>query len=284
MSVISVFQAHAPQIVFHLAAQSLVRRSVEQPIETFAINIMGTAHVLDAAKRTPTVRAVVNVTSDKCYQNPETSRPFREGDPLGGRDPYSASKACSEIITAAWRESVKGQQCPSIATARAGNVIGGGDNAADRIVPDIVRAIAAKRPVALRNPSAMRPWQHVLEPLSGYLMLARTLYEDAARGEGAWNFGPDRKQIVEVRELARRLIGRFGAGDIIEAQGCNGVHEAQNLVLNSSKAKLGLGWEPIMSLDRAIDLTVDWYKRSAIGEDPISLTEEQIVQFEMGAS
>ena len=281
-AVIAAVQAHAPQIVFHLAAQSLVRRSVEWPLETFATNIMGTAHVLDAAMRTPAVRAVVNVTSDKCYENQEKSRPFREGDPLGGHDPYSASKACSEIITAAWRESVKGQRSLSVATARAGNVIGGGDNAADRIVPDIVRAIAAKRPVTLRNPSAMRPWQHVLEPLLGYLMLARTLCEDAARGEGAWNFGPDSKQVIEVRELARRLIVRFGAGDIIEAQDREGTHEAQNLFLDSSKAKHGLGWEPTMSLDRAIDLTVDWYKRSAVGENQISLTEEQIAQFEMG--
>jgi CDP-glucose 4,6-dehydratase len=273
-------RAEAPEIVFHLAAQSLVRRSVEDPLGTFATNVMGTAHLLDAACRNARTQVVLNVTSDKCYLNPGPSRAFVESDALGGRDPYSASKACSEIVTMAWSASLRNAGKPALATARAGNVIGGGDDAADRIVPDIVRAITTSQPVVLRNPGATRPWQHVLDPLAGYLALAHALYEDAPRHEGAWNFGPDTGEVINVRELARRVIDRFGRGSIIETPGQNGPQEAQSLALDVSKAKRVLGWKPMINLDRAVDMTVDWYCRVIERrEDPVLVTNEQIAIF-----
>lgn len=186
----SAFREYNPEIVFHLAAQSLVGRSGEDPIGTFSVNVMGTVHVLNAACQTPETRVVVNVTSDKCYANPGPARPFREDDPLGGKDPYSTSKACSELVTSSWRQSLRHGIRPALATARAGNVIGGGDWAPRRIMPDIVRALASGQPVSLRHPSATRPWQHVLDPLYGYLLLARALYEEPSRYEGPWNSAP----------------------------------------------------------------------------------------------
>ena len=189
-AVARAFREHTPEIVFHLAAQALVGRSGTDPIGTFAVNVMGTVHVLDAACRTPATRVVVNVTSDKCYSNSGATRPFREDDPLGGKDPYSTSKACSELVTASWRQSLRRGIWPALATVRAGNVIGGGDWAPHRLVPDIVRAIASSLPVSLRHPSAIRPWQHVLDPLCGYLLLAQALYDEPSRYEGPWNRTP----------------------------------------------------------------------------------------------
>lgn len=267
---------HSPEIVFHLAAQSLVTRSSEDPTGTFATNVMGTVHVLEAACRTQQTRVVVNVTSDKCYANPGPARPFREDDPLGGKDAYSASKACSEIVTAAWRQSLRSGDAPAIATVRAGNVIGGGDYASNRIVPDIVRAIMSNQPVVLRHPSSTRPWQHVLEPLYGYLLLAQALHDDL-KYEGAWNFGPDPSEVRQVRRLACRIFECWGKGSALEAQGASGVHEASDLKLDSSKSKRQLNWHPTIGVDDAVDLTVDWYRRVLErGEDPIAVTEWQI--------
>ncbi len=273
--------AHRPEIVIHLAAQSLVGRSGDDPIGTFAVNVMGTAHVLDAACGTAATRAVLNVTSDKCYANAGRKLPFREDDPLGGNDPYSASKACSELVTAAWRRSLRHGRLPALATARAGNVIGGGDWAPRRIVPDIVRALAAGQPVKLRHPAATRPWQHVLDPLHGYLLLARALHGEPERYEGPWNFGPDPRRTTEVRELARLVHARWGRGSAGEEQGEAGVPEAETLALDSAKAARELGWRPALAIDRTIELTVDWYRRVIEhGDDAIRASEAQIAEFE----
>ena len=281
----SAFREYKPEIVFHLAAQSLVGRSGEDPIGTFSVNVMGTAHVLNAACQTPETRVLVNVTSDKCYANPGPARPFCEDDPLGGKDPYSTSKACSELVTSSWRQSLRRGVWPALATARAGNVIGGGDWAPMRIMPDIVRALTSGQAVSLRHPSATRPWQHVLDPLYGYLLLARALYEEPSRYEGPWNFGPDPSEVIEVRELVRRVHRHWGKGSWIEAAEPMGIAELEMLALNSSKSERALGWRPAFGIGRAIDLTVDWYRRVIDhGEDPFRVTEEQIaalcVQYE----
>lgn len=280
-AVTEAMRAYAPEIVFHLAAQSLVGRSGEDPVGTLAVNVMGTVHVLEAACRTRETRVVLNVTSDKCYANSGLGRPFHEGDRLGGKDPYSASKACSEIVTTAWRESIRQNKVPALATVRAGNVIGGGDWARGRIVPDIVRARTSNKPVLLRHPSAKRPWQHVLDPLRGYLDLARLLYDYPSRYEGAWNFGPDPSQATEVRELARRMLKRWGNGSMVEAPDPSGLPDAASLKLDSSKSKRRLGWRPVFDLDSAIDFTVDWYRRVLeFRENPINVSEEQLAAYD----
>jgi CDP-glucose 4,6-dehydratase len=259
--------SRAPEIVFHLAAQPLVLRSHRAPAETFEINVMGTAHLLDAVRAVPGVRAVVAVTSDKCYDNLERGTPFREGDPLGGRDPYSASKACAELVAAAYRASFfsTGGPVAAVATARAGNVFGGGDLAEDRLIPDAVRALRAGRPLIVRNPKSVRPWQHVLEPLSGYLMLAERLAREGAAWAEAWNFGPDRADAVPVADLADRLIRRWGSGRWEAggpaAEGAAPV-EAGVLILDSAKARERLGWRPRLPLDEAVAWTVEWYREA----------------------
>jgi CDP-glucose 4,6-dehydratase len=276
-----VLEASGPEIVFHLAAQSLVRRSYRDPVETYATNVMGTAHVLEASRRCASVRAVLVVTSDKCYENRGWRRGYREDDALGGHDPYSSSKGCAEMLTSAYRRSFFHDSGPAIASARAGNVIGGGDWAEDRLVPDIVRAAVAGARVTLRNPGAVRPWQHVLDPLRGYLMLGRALLEEGRTFAEAWNFGPSAGDALSVRDLAARFEAAWDRVDTEEAESPSGPHEAGFLTLDNSKARTRLGWEPRFDVGAAVAATVDWYRR--FHEDPraaAALVREQIHEVE----
>ena len=267
-----------PEIVFHLAAQPLVRRSYAEPLYTFETNVMGTANLLEAVRGCEAARVVVNITTDKVYENPETGRPFAEDEPLGGHDPYSASKACSEIVSAAYRRSFFAGNAggPALATARAGNVIGGGDWSEDRIVPDIVRALEVGEPVKVRNPDAVRPWQHVLEPLAGYLTLAEALWRDGRERAGAYNFGPEPDDVHPVRDLVDRSIEAWGAGSW-EVLGAGGQpHEAGLLSLTIDKARDELGWRPLWGFETTVERTVSWYRRVASGEDPETVTFEDL--------
>lgn len=253
-----------PEIVFHLAAQALVLTGYEKPVLTFETNIMGTANILEACRNTPSVKRIVIVTTDKVYENKETMTGYRETDPLGGYDPYSASKAAAEIVTQSYRlsftQSTNQSITQSVATARAGNVIGGGDWAEYRLVPDCIRALEAYKPVIIRNPDALRPWQHVLEPLSGYMLLALKMAEGPQKYSGAWNFGPDIKDFATVKDLADLLISLYGAGRWEANDESKKLHEAGLLRLDITKAKDILGWKPLLGFREAIQWTVDWYK------------------------
>ena len=259
------FLASEPEIVFHMAAQPLVRLSYSEPVETLATNIMGTVHVLDAIRRAPSVRAVVVVTSDKCYANRGWVWGYREDEAMGGHDPYSASKGCAELVAAAYQSSflgVNGSRA-TIASARAGNVIGGGDWAADRLVPDAIRALVAGEALVVRNPGATRPWQHVLEPLSGYLALAEKVFEGQREWEGGWNFGPWDEDAVPVSEIASLITEAWGSGAAWKAMpDPNAPHEAPYLKLDSSKARQRLGWRPRLRIAQALQWTVEWYRRA----------------------
>ena len=273
-------QEFQPDIVFHLAAQSLVRASYADPVGTYATNVMGTVHVLEATRQVPSVRAIVNVTSDKCYQNLETGQAYREGDPMGGHDPYSSSKGCAELVTTAYRDSFLARAGgAALASARAGNVIGGGDWALDRVVPDTVRAALAGAPVRIRNPNAVRPWQHVLEPLWGYLQLAERLWAEPRRFAEGWNFGPDESEAVPVKVVVSTLVRLWGPPAAWTAD--DGAHpqEANFLRLDSSKARRELGWRPRLGLERALEWTVQWYKHQAQGADARVLAVEQIGRY-----
>jgi CDP-glucose 4,6-dehydratase len=280
--------AHQPEIVFHLAAQPLVRQSYAQPVETFAANVMGTVHLLEAARQTESVRAVVAVTSDKCYENKEWLWGYREGEPMGGHDPYSASKGCAELVAAAYRRSYfAGAGCRAgIATARAGNVIGGGDWALDRVVPDAVRALTQGLPFVARRPASVRPWQHVLEPLRGYLTLAERLCSEPHEYGEAWNFGPRDEDAVPVADLLERFVGHWGSGRWQAEPALNGPHEAKLLRLDSAKAHHRLGWHLALELDEAIQMTADWYRQVCGGApafDVRELTCQQIEHYETKA-
>jgi CDP-glucose 4,6-dehydratase len=246
-----------------MAAQSLVRESYLAPVDTYSTNVMGTIYLLEAVRHCPTVRAVLNVTSDKCYENRELDHSFCEDAPLGGYDPYSSSKACSEILTAAWRSSYFNPQSYSehkvaIATARAGNVIGGGDWASNRLIPDIIRSILVVEPVRIRNPHAIRPWQHVLEPLSGYLLLAQKLYEHGPYFAGGWNFGPPDEDVRSVEWIVKRLCEQWGNGASYEIDKGEHPHEAHYLKLDCSKAGELLGWYPRWNLNKALTSILEW--------------------------
>jgi CDP-glucose 4,6-dehydratase len=261
-----------PQVVFHLAAQPLVRAAYADPLGTYATNVMGTAHVLEAARKCPSIEAIVVVTTDKCYESEEWPWPYRESDRLGGRDPYSSSKACAELVSTAYARSFftakDGSPLPAIATARAGNVIGGGDWQEDRLLPDIVRSVTGATPLLLRDPSAVRPWQHVLEPLRGYLMLAERLCgEDASRFVGAWNFGPGERDARTVGEVAERFLRAWDAATSWQVDRSPRSHESHLLRLDSSKARMSLGWAPAFDLEQALERTAEWYKRHQSGED-----------------
>jgi CDP-glucose 4,6-dehydratase len=259
-------QAAQPEVVLHLAAQSLVRRSYAQPADTYAINVTGTVNLLDAVRQCPTVRAVVIVTSDKCYENREVERGYVEADPLGGFDPYSSSKACAEIVTASYRRSFfSGPVAAAIASVRAGNVIGGGDWAQDRLVPDLVRAFQSGRPALLRNPEATRPWQHVLDPLAGYLVLADRLLREGGRFARAWNFGPDQAGVASVGELAAMACQAWGPEARWERDSGAQPHEARMLTLDAGLARRELGWAPRLALQPAVQATVSWYRKQAAG-------------------
>ena len=271
------------EVVFHLAAQALVRRSYVDPVGTYAANVMGTAHVLDAARRASGLRAIVVVTSDKCYENREWCWPYREDEAIGGHDPYSSSKGCAELVTAAWRRSFFSSddvQSVGLASARAGNVIGGGDWAEDRLVPDCMRAFASGRPVVLRRPAAVRPWQHVLEPLSGYLSLAERLSSEPRSFGEAWNFGPAIDDARPVAWVVDRLSTFWGDGARWEPDSGPHPHEAGVLQVDASKARARLGWTPRLSLEESLRWTVEWYKRLGAGEDAAALTLAQIERFE----
>jgi len=258
-----VFRAVQPEVVMHLAAQPLVRLGYEKPAETFHVNVGGTVNVLDAVRQCSSVRAVVVVTSDKCYENHEWDFAYRENDALGGHDPYSASKGATEIVAASYRRSFFEHSGVALATARAGNVIGGGDWGRDRLVPDCVRALVAGKPVEVRNPASYRPWQHVLEPVHGYLTLAAALVSGAAVRE-AFNFGPHETERITVAELARIAVSTWeGAGEIKLGDG-TGVHEAKALSLSSEKAAHRLGWRPVLSSREAVTWTMDWYRAWAL--------------------
>jgi CDP-glucose 4,6-dehydratase len=269
-----------PEIVLHLAAQALVRRSYANPCDTFATNVLGTAHLLDAVRHTPTVRAVVVVTTDKVYENLEMARPFVESDQLGGHDPYSASKACTEILTVSFRrsffQSVGG---PTVATARAGNVIGGGDCSPFRVVGDLVEAFETGKPVALRYPQAVRPWQHVLDPVAGYLMLAQAMVTDPHRVPPTLNFGPDAQSFRSVSELVQAFTSRWGGRPGWRLDTGEHPHEAQFLTLDAALAHELLDWRPLLSFDEAVTWTADWYRALWNSEDIGGITRRQIGLF-----
>lgn len=271
----------APEVAFHLAAQPLVRRSYGEPTETFATNVMGTIHLLQALRQVPTLRAVVVVTSDKAYVNREWVWAYREDEALGGHDPYSASKACTEIVAASWRNAFfHAPTAAAIATARAGNVIGGGDWAEDRLLPDITRAARTGRPITLRNPGAIRPWQHVLEPLAGYLMLAeRLLRQDGKRFAEAWNFGPPDSDAIPVKEVAAQAVAAWGQGIRFVLGDAVGPHESTFLKVDASKARARLGWQPRLPIAEAIRWTISWYARHDRGESARSLVLEQLTNY-----
>lgn len=275
----SVMQKFKPEFVFHLAAQALVRVSYDEPKSTFDTNVGGSVNVLEAVRNTPSVRSLVYITSDKCYRNNEWVWGYREHDTLGGRDPYSASKAAAEIVFDAYRQSYFAPRVLGAASVRAGNVIGGGDWSEDRIVPDCLRALRARQPIVLRNPDATRPWQHVLEPLGGYLMLAARLYKEPRQFSGAWNFGPASDAAHTVGELAQRIVQTWGSGKITVRRPRNAPHEASLLHLNCDKARFELGWKAAWNFEKTVDETVRWYRDVMGGADVRALGRDQIMRY-----
>lgn len=283
-----VFEKFQPEIVFHMAAQSLVRYSYASPIETYATNVMGTVHLLEAARQTKGVRAIINVTSDKCYENREWLWGYRENEAMGGYDPYSSSKGCAELVTAAYRNSYfHPEKCKThgvaVASARAGNVIGGGDWAEDRLIPDIMRAITQGKPVNIRNPHAIRPWQHVLEPLSGYLLLAQKLYDEKVAYAEGWNFGPNDEDAKPVQWIVERLTKSWGEGASWVLDEGGHPHEAHYLKLDCTKAKARLNWHPRWSLMQTLEKIIEWHKHAQKGVEMRSKTLDQITEFTKGA-
>ena len=262
-----------PDIVIHMAAQPLVRYSYSKPVETYATNVMGTVHVLEASRDNQNIRAILNVTSDKCYDNKEIDRGYKEDEPMGGFDPYSNSKGCAELVSMAYRNSFFNvanykEHGVALATGRAGNVIGGGDWAADRLIPDFMRAIQAKQKVSIRNPYAIRPWQHVLEPLQGYLMLCQKLFEEGPHFSESFNFGPDEKDAKNVEWIAGHLVKTWGEGAAYEiASNASSLHEAHFLKLDCTKARTQLSWQPKWNTNKALDEICAWHKAHINGED-----------------
>jgi CDP-glucose 4,6-dehydratase len=280
----AVMEEARPQVVFHLAAQSLVRASYRDPLYTYSTNVMGTVNILEAVRQVGDVKVLVNITSDKCYQNREQFGSYRESDPMGGSDPYSSSKGCAELVTAAYRDSFfneapKGRQVVAVASARAGNVLGGGDWAEDRLIPDSIRALSRRVPVAIRNLNAIRPWQHVLEPLRGYLVLAEKLWSHGAAFTGGWNFGPSDTNAKPVSWVVERLVKLWGPGASLIPQTWEHPHEANYLKLDSSKANARLGWACRLDMDDTLEWVVHWYQSFSAGEDPVELTLSQIARY-----
>jgi len=277
----SVIQEYQPDIVFHMAAQPLVRYSYAHPLETYEVNMMGTAYLLDALREVSSVKATVIITTDKCYENQERFEGYTENEPMGGYDPYSSSKGCAELITSAYRRSffnVEG--CSNaIASARAGNVIGGGDWSEDRLIPDAIRAFEAKHALVIRNPLATRPWQHVLEPLSGYLLLAQSLYENGQSFASAWNFGPDDVDTRPVQEVIDLFILLWGQGASWRQDPSAQPHEAQLLSLNCAKAKTQLKWRPRWHLELALEKIVNWHHALSKGADMRAITQKDIKSY-----
>jgi len=283
----AVFAEHQPEIVIHMAAQALVRYSYVEPVETYSTNVMGTVNLLEAVRGAGSVKAVVNVTSDKCYENKEWAWGYRENEPMGGFDPYSNSKGCAELVASAYRNSFFNsdtyqQHGVALASARAGNVIGGGDWAEDRLIPDIMRAISGNDPVSIRNPHAIRPWQHVLEPLSGYLLLAQKLYEAGTAYAEGWNFGPNDEDAKPVQWIVERLTQSWGEGSSWILDGGDHPHEAHYLKLDCSKAKAQLDWQPRWHLNATLDKIVEWQKNYLRGADMRAVTLAQIDTYLQG--
>ena len=279
----TVFEQYKPEIVFHLAAQSVVGISYDIPIETYEINVMGTINVLECIKDSSSCEIGIMITSDKCYENEEKLWGYRETDPMGGYDPYSSSKAAAEIAISAWRRSYFNPSRHSVhgkavASARAGNVIGGGDWTCDRIIPDCMRAIEENRTIEIRNPKATRPWQHVLDPTAGYLLLAQRLAENPAKYSGGWNFGPEQGYMLSVWEIATRLIACYGKGSLEAVTQIDSQHEALLLSLDSTKARIELNWKPLLDIEDSIELTVDWYKKYAY-ENMYEICAAQLNEF-----
>lgn len=268
-----------PEVVFHLAAQPLVRYSYQEPVDTYTTNVIGTINLLEAVRHCGTARSIVNITTDKCYENREWVWPYRENEALGGYDPYSSSKACAEIVSTAWRRSFLAEAGIHLATARAGNVIGGGDWARDRLLPDFLRALNANQPLTIRSPKATRPWQHVLEPLSGYLRLAEALYEQGGSYAEAWNFGPDDRDSRPVEWICEYLCNQV-EGATWQCDTAHQPHEANALKLDSSKAKNLLGWQPRWSLEQALSMTLSWHNAWRNNEDMAESSIRQIQQYE----
>ncbi len=273
---------HRPEVVLHLAAQAIVRASYDDPIETYSTNVMGTVNLLEAVRREPGARAVVVVTSDKCYDNLEIERGYVEGDALGGRDPYSNSKGCAELVTRAYRDSFLADGSPpvAVASARAGNVVGGGDWGRDRLVPDIMRSFLERRPLHIRNPQAVRPWQHVLDPVGGYLSLAERLCQDGAAYAEAWNFGPsDEEPALPVGKLVERMLEHWDEPIAAELDPGPHPHEHHLLRLDPAKARHKLGWSARLSVPETLDWIVEWYRAYRDGGDMKAVTEAQIERY-----
>lgn len=279
-----IFIKYQPEIVFHLAAQPLVRLSYDIPVETYETNVMGTINIMEAIRSTDSVKVGVMITTDKCYENKEHIWGYRENEPMGGYDPYSSSKGAAEIAISSWRRSFFNpadygdKHHVSLASVRAGNVIGGGDWALDRIIPDCIKAIEVGEPILIRNKNAVRPWQHVLEPLSGYMLLARKMWEEPTKYSEGWNFGPRAESISTVWDVASKIIASYGKGELKDMSNPNAVHEANLLMLDISKAKFKLGWEPRMNIDQCVTLVADWYKRYKT-ENVYNLCIEEIEKY-----
>ena len=273
-------QEFNPEIIFHLAAQPLVRLSYAEPLATYQTNVIGTLNILEAARKCPNVKAFVNITTDKCYENKEVERGYKEDEPMGGYDMYSSSKGCVEIMSSSYRRSfLQGGKPYAMATARAGNVIGGGDWAMDRLVPDCIRFINQNQPIEIRNPVAVRPWQHVLEPLSGYLLLGQKLCENSEKYADSFNFGPNEESVLTVADVAQRIVKTYEKGEVVIGAKSD-LHEAGLLMLNIEKAEKILGWTPVYTADEAIKKTVEWYKRFYDGEKMTEFTLQQISAYQ----
>ncbi|NTW72073.1 MAG: CDP-glucose 4,6-dehydratase [Eubacteriaceae bacterium] len=277
------FNEVKPDFVFHLAAQPIVRLSYEIPRETYEINVMGTLNVLECVRASQKPVTAVMITTDKCYENREQLWGYRENDALGGYDPYSSSKGCAEILISSWRNSFMNPlehpaHGKAVASVRAGNVIGGGDWAKDRIIPDCIRAIEANKPIEIRSPWAIRPWEHVLEPLSGYLQLAARMSEDPVSYCEAWNFGPNLESVITVKDMAERIVALYGKGEVKDISTGSEPHEAKLLNLDISKAVFRLGWKPVLDIQKTLELTVDWYKNYG-NQEVYTLCTDQIRNF-----
>lgn len=279
-----IFAEFQPEIVFHLAAQPLVRLSYEIPVETYEANVMGTIHVMEAIRATDSVKVGVMITTDKCYENKEQIWGYREDEPMGGYDPYSSSKGAAEIAINSWRRSFFNpldygkKHHVSLASVRAGNVIGGGDWALDRIIPDCIRAIENNKIIEIRSSKAIRPWQHVLEPLGGYMLLASKMWKEPTKYCEGWNFGPRTESIANVWDVATKLIDNYGKGELKDVSAPNALHEAKLLMLDINKARFKLGWDPRMSIDQCMEMVAEWYKRYQ-NEDVYQLCVEQINKY-----
>jgi CDP-glucose 4,6-dehydratase len=272
-------QTAQPDIVIHMAAQPLVRHSYQEPVQTYATNVMGTVNLFESVRNTESVKTVVNITTDKCYENREWIWPYRENEPMGGHDPYSSSKACAELVTSAYRRSFLSEKGVKLASVRAGNVIGGGDWAEDRLIPDFIRALDLGETLTIRSPKAVRPWQHVLEPLAGYLMLAEKLHEDGNKVAEGWNFGPDENDNKSVQWIVEHLCNKIPKGNWqLDEQ--PQLHEAYTLKLDSTKAKTVLGWEPKWDLTTSLNKTIEWHNAYKKGEKMDDITLQQIHIYE----